>query len=379
MNPFVLNRYISPEYFCDRVEETKEILSALKSGRSITLYADRRLGKTSLIHHVLYQINNNDPKVVTAYIDVFDTSNEIEFTSKIVSKVITALEKNDQSIFKVATKYFSQIKPKLGFDPITNLPEFSFEISNEKEVELTLSTLFAYLREKKKRIIIAIDEFQQINEYKDSRLAATLREHIQNTPNVNYIFSGSRRHTLLQMFASPNQPFFNATQLYHLDKIDPTIYKEFIAKHFKSAKTKIGDHIIEHILEWTYTHTSYVQEFCSRLYELDREEITMKDVNVVKVQIFKSYEQVYFNYREMLTFTQWNVLKAIGVEDEVRQPSSKTFLSKYALGAQSSVTRAIEALIKNDMVLVSYDNQDTKVYYAQDVFLRRWMQYKYAK
>jgi len=377
MNPFLLNKYIGPEYFCDRVKETKEIIAAIDSGRSITLYADRRLGKTALIKHILHKLASRKPKYITAYVDVFDTIDEASFAKKLVSQVITEVEKGEKNIFNTATKYFSAIKPKLSFDPITNMPEFSFDLQTEKEIDLTLSTLFSYLGEKNRNVVIAIDEFQQINEYKKSRLAATIRSYIQNTPNVTYIFSGSKKHTLINMFSSPNQPFFNSTQLYPLHKINNQVYEEFIAKHFLKAKKRISSQHIKEILDWTYTHTSNVQEFCSRLYELETEEISAEHIKTVKSQIFFNYEQVYFNYRELLTFTQWQVLKAVGLEDQLSKPSSKAFLSKYNLGAQSSVKRALAALVDNDMVSVQYDENENKVYFIQDVFLRRWFQYKY--
>lgn len=379
MNPFVVNKYIGPEYFCDRETETKEIITSLTSGRSITLYAERRLGKTALIHHILHILSNRRKKVITAYVDVFDTLDEAGFTKKLVNGVITAIEKGERNIFTTATKYFSAIKPKLGFDPITNLPEFSFDIQSSSDVELTLNTLFHYLKEKKKHIIIAIDEFQQINEYIESRLAATLREYIQKTPNVNYIFSGSKKHTLLSMFSAPNQPFYNSTQLYPLHKIKHEAYEAFISFHFQKGKKIISAQQIDDILSWNDTHTANVQEFCSRLYELEDKNINTEDINRVKSQIFHSYEQVYYNYRELLTLRQWQLLKAIGTEDIVTQPTGKDFISKYKLGAQSSIKRSLTALVDNDMVNVSYDEHDNKSYQVQDVFLRRWMQYKYGQ
>jgi AAA+ ATPase superfamily predicted ATPase len=149
MNPFTHNKYIGPEYFCDRVTETKEIISALDSGRSITIYADRRIGKTALIKHVLYLLKKRNMKLTTAYVDIFDTVDQAALTKKLVSGVITAVEKGDRNIFNTATKYFSAIKSKLSLDPITNMPEFSFDIQTDKEIEFTLSTLFSYLKEKR--------------------------------------------------------------------------------------------------------------------------------------------------------------------------------------------------------------------------------------
>jgi len=378
MNPFLLNKYKGPEYFCDREIESKEIISALDNGRSITLFADRRLGKTALIHHILAHLDKRKrSRPITAYIDIFDTMDEFTFVKKFVGEVITSIENKDRNIFDVARKYFSQIKPKLAFDPITNLPEISFDIQSTQEVNLTLSTLFKYLKDQKKPIIIAIDEFQQINEYKDSRIAATLRSHIQSTPNVHYIFSGSKKHILLNMFSSPNQPFYSSTQLYPLKKIEHEIYKTFIAKQFQKGNKSITVKHIDQLLEWTYIHTYYVQSFCSRLYELDVEVIEEEHLNQIKQQIFYSYEQIFYNYRELLTFAQWQLLKAIGIEEKLVSPTGKTFLTKYGLGSHSSVKRTLTALIEKDLVTVDIDTNEEKIYSVNDVFLRRWFQYKY--
>ena len=378
MNPFLINKYQGPEYFCDRVDETREIISALDNGRSITLFADRRLGKTALIQHILARLDKRKKlRPITVYTDIFDTIDEFSFTKKFVSAVVTAIEKNDRNIFDVAKKYFSQIKPKLAFDPITNLPEISFDIQSAKEVQLTLTTLFGYLKDQKKAIIIAIDEFQQINEYKDSRLAATLRALIQSTPNVHFIFSGSKKHILLNMFSSPNQPFYSSTQLYPLQKIEHKEYATFIGNHFKNGNKSITQQHIDDLLEWTYIHTYYVQAFCSRLYEMDIKKIENKHLNQIKGQIFYSYEQVYYNYRELLTFAQWQLLKAIGLEEKLTSPTGKTFLTKYGLGSHSSVKRTLTALIEKDLVSVDMDINDEKAYSVNDVFLRRWFQYKY--
>lgn len=104
MNPFLLNKYIGPDYFfCARVNETKEITPAIDSGKLITLYTDRRLGKTALIKHILHKLASRKPKVITAYVDVFDTIDEASFTRKLVSHVITAVEKGEKNIFNAAT------------------------------------------------------------------------------------------------------------------------------------------------------------------------------------------------------------------------------------------------------------------------------------
>ena len=72
-NPFVYQGYEGPEYFCDRVEETENMISALKNGRNITLISPRKIGKTGLINHVFCQIKKENKDAICIYVDIFST------------------------------------------------------------------------------------------------------------------------------------------------------------------------------------------------------------------------------------------------------------------------------------------------------------------
>ncbi len=54
-NPFVVQGYLSPHYFCDRVEETRYLSQLVTNGNNVALISPRRMGKTGLILHCLNQ------------------------------------------------------------------------------------------------------------------------------------------------------------------------------------------------------------------------------------------------------------------------------------------------------------------------------------
>jgi len=66
-NPFLTAGYAGPDYFCDRVDETKKLVTAIKNDRNVTLIAPRRYGKTGLISNVFARL----PSTYTSiYIDI---------------------------------------------------------------------------------------------------------------------------------------------------------------------------------------------------------------------------------------------------------------------------------------------------------------------
>ena len=48
-NPFVISGYLSPYYFCDREEESRNLIRYVTNGRNVAIISTRRMGKTGLI------------------------------------------------------------------------------------------------------------------------------------------------------------------------------------------------------------------------------------------------------------------------------------------------------------------------------------------
>jgi len=367
-NPFIISGYISPEYFCDREDETERMLRAIKNGRHMTLFSPRRMGKTGLIRHLFY-IGEKNKDFIPVYLDIMATTCLKEFSEIFGKAVLSAIGRNEAMMKKIL-KRLSALRLKLTIDHLTGEPSLSFDVNNNREAELSLETIFRYLADQPQRIAIAIDEFQQITNYPEKNLEAILRTHLQTVNNVSIIFSGSRKHILTGIFSTPDRPFYNITEMMEISTILPGAYLAFIRSKFKEGNISFSEQALDRISVITGLHTFYVQYFCNRLYS-DYNKIERDDVDMVLRTILRENEPIYANYLNLLTSTQFRVLKAIALNGGADNPTSKEFLSKYELGAASSVSQAVKSLSDKEFIFFSGTR-----YRLNDVFFAEWIIYK---
>jgi len=373
-NPFILTAYKGPEYFCDRKKETHKLREALINHRNITLYSPRRMGKTGLIKHLMHTSRKN---FNSYYLDIYKTQSLSGLVRELSIAVFKSIMRPKTRIEK-ALAIFKSIRPKVAVDPITGFPELEIDFVNTEQAFATLTDIFTFLEQSDKLCIIAIDEFQQITNYKETNTEALLREQIQNLNNCSFIFCGSQKHLLTSIFNDAGRPFFGSTQFMHLDTIDREVYGKFIAKKFKEGNKTIATDVIAELLDWTRVHTFNVQLLCNRLYGLRTSCISSDILREITSQVLHENENIYLSYRSILTQNQWKLLKAIAAEEIVDQPTASSFMKEYGLGSGSSVSRALDSLIDSDLVLREETENDS-LYFVQDVFLSRWLQHVYNK
>ncbi len=373
VNPFFIQGYVDTASFCDRKKETSDIASALNNGRNITLFSLRKMGKTGLIFHIGHLLSRNK-QTKFLYSDIFNTDNTEQLAAKLGAVLFKELAPK-RSILKWVGSVFKAFAPKVSIDPLTALPELTFDFQNRQDSIKTLENIFVYLRTLKYRIIWGIDEFQQIGYYKEKGTEALLRDLIQQTPNVNFIFSGSHKSMLLDMFSHAKRPFYQSTQWIELNEISEKEYTTFILKHFNKKRQRITKTEVSLILEFTMRHTWYTQYLCNNLYASNK-IITEQKIRVMMSKILKEKESYFHNYRAMLSTLQWQVARAIALEEKVYEPNSQKFLAKHKLSAASAVKRAIESLIQQDLVSEIQEG-DKRYFRLNDVFLIRWFQWVY--
>jgi len=367
-NPFIISGYVSPEYFCDREEESARLLNAIRNGRHLTLFSPRRMGKTGLIRHVFYKAEKKK-EFIPVYVDIMATSGLREFSELFGKAVLSSLGKSE-ALMKKILKRLSGLRLKITFDHLTGEPALSFDVNNVREAEQSLDTIFRYMADQPQRIAIAIDEFQQITNYPEKNLEAILRTHLQTVNNVCFIFSGSRKHLLSEIFSTPDRPFYNMTEMMEISSIAPDTYKSFISSKFRHGSVSVSAAALDRIVEITGLHTFYVQYFCNRLYSY-YQNIETEDTDKVLYNIIRENEPVYGNYLNLLTSMQYRVLKAVALNNGTDNPTSKEFLSKYDLGAASSVSQSIKSLTDKEFIFRSESG-----YRLNDVFLAQWIIYK---
>ncbi len=370
-NPFFTRGYHGSDFFCDREDETKRLIDNSKNGINTTLLSVRRMGKTGLIHHFFNKLRRNK-KWECIYIDIYATQNLNEFTNSLTTAIINAFPKN-RPIGKKFIELIKGFSPVISYDSFTGLPQITLSYSQQHQYEYTLIGIFDFLENQKKKVVIAIDEFQQIRNYPEINTEALLRTIIQPLKNVIFIFSGSNKHLLMQIFNSAKQPFFSSTQFLSLENINKEDYSIFIKRLFKKNNRDIDEESVDFILNWSKIHTYYTQALCNKIYSQNLTKIRINDVYYACDSLLEEQENIYFQYRNLLTKSQWKLLKAIGKSGEVYQPTGTKFITKYQLGNPASVRRSLKSLEEKEMVLrvITADNNFYQVY---DCFLSKWLE-----
>ena len=365
-NPFVYKGYEGPSYFCDREQETENMVNALKNGRNLTLFSPRKIGKTGLIKHVLYRINETNKNAICIYLDIFSTQNLHDFVQALgVAIVEEALEREKTLIAKVADA-FKALRPVLSYDPLTGLPSISVDIEPSSE-EHTLKSIFSHIESMKKDVYIAIDEFQQVANYPEKGTEALLRSHIQFS-HAGFIFSGSRQHLMAEMFSSPKRPFYQSTDFILLQPLPEKVYFDFSRRFFEANNGTLSEEVFHDVYQSFSGHTWYVQLVMNRLYESTKHVESMEQARQVILAIIDTLSPQYETMMSLLTANQVKLLKAIAKENKIEKPQSVDFIKRHNLPSSSSVKTALEVLTDKELV---YHGEDGYIVY--DRFLNLWL------
>lgn len=367
-NPFLTTGYYSPEYFCNREEEIRQLQNNLLNGQSVTLTSVRRMGKTGLIKHLFYQLPHGWKGI---YVDILPTENLLQMLDALATAVIQSVPEKEP-FGKRVWGFIKSMRPVISFDPLNYLPQVSFDLK-PKETESHISSILRFLEDQDFRIIVAIDEFQQISKYPEKNTDSWLRTVIQDLNNVRFIFSGSQQTIINNLFNSPSRPFYRSTVMLNIDKIEHLEYHRFIKERFATGGKKIEDTVIDKMLRWANLHTFYVQLICNRTFSCGIQKITEEVWHTEAHKLLAELEIVFYNYRNMLTIPQWNLLKAIAIENIVDSPTSKDFIAKYRLGSPSTVLRSLKALLDREMAYSVYTPGGSAGYAVYDILFRHWV------
>ena len=371
-NPFIINNYDSKDLFCDREEELQLMLCNCLNQTNMTLISRRRLGKTGLIFRLFDEIKASYPNIHAMYVDIFSSVNIDGFIKLFAEAALGAIPKKS-SFGKRLVNYIKSLRPQVTYDTLTGQPQLQIAYQSAQEKEYTLRGLFDFLDGQNTPIVIAIDEFQQIREYPEQNMEALLRTYIQQCKNLTFIFCGSKKHIMADIFANERNPFYSSTAFVSLGKITEERYATFIRQLFGSGKRSITDEALQFVLDWTQRVTYYTQQLCHTIYANGKKTIDLAEVKSACNQLLKQSEAVYLQYRQMLPDKQWNYLVAVAKEVSVRQITASDFLKRNQIAGASASRQMAEALTEKGL-LNAEATLDGTVYSVDDVFFSHWLE-----
>lgn len=368
-NPFIVSGYVSANYFCDREAETEELTKALVNGRHTVIVSPRRMGKTGLIEHCFHQ-KEIAQDYYTFFVDIYATGSLKELVFILSKHIFDSLKPKGRKFVEGFFAAIGSLRPAFKLDAVTGEPVFDIGIGEIRRPEASLEELFAYLESADKPYLVAIDEFQQIARYPEKNVEAVLRTHIQKCTNTTFVFAGSQRHMMQNIFFSASRPFYQSASFLNLGPIAEEPYRRFVQRHFKQAGKRISDEIIARIYGLFEGHTWYMQTLFNRLYEqTDKgEEITLAEADAVLHATVNAQQTVYQNMVAMLSERQKELLFAIGKEGRASEITSADFIARHGLYSASSVQSAARQLLDKEFV-----TKEGNIYQVYDRFFGLWI------
>lgn len=368
-NPFVIGSYAGKHYFCDRISKSKELIDNILNSRNTVLVSNRRIGKTGLICHC-FEHSEIKKNYNIFFVDILATSSLQEFVLALGKEIIRNLKPKSKKILDYFKNIFISLRGGFKIDALTGEPSFELSMGDIVSPETTLDEIFKYLGDSEKPCIVAIDEFQQIGKYPETNVEALLRTKIQHCPNCNFIFAGSEADMLINMFNSPDKPFYKSATFMQIGKIDLAKYVEFAIELFKENNKKIAKEYIETAYNSVDGVTLYVQFIMNELFQIvpQNQEVTRKLYDTALANLLNKQSFVYTNILSDITTNQKEVLFAIAKEGSDIEVTSFSFINKYNLKSSSSVQSSLKGLISKKIVA----KEDGR-YVVSDRLFRLWL------
>ena len=350
-NPFVFGHLSSTENFVNRTKDIDKLHQNIDNQIHTILLSPRRWGKSSLVR-VLEDKIGKSKKTVFCHLDMFNSSSEMDFYQSFSKEILKKTHNKSNDFFESINIFFKNLAPEVSFKA-GNLAELSLKFDKEKTensfVEI-LNLPEEIAKKKKIKIVVCIDEFQNLDKFKDPLLfQQRLRASWQHHQNVVYILYGSKRSMLSSIFESQSMPFYRFGDVLYLQKIDTSHWLKFIQSRFKKTNKKIHKKYTLRLIDEMENHSYYVQQLAYTVWnntqnEVD-ESILTDSINDIIGRNAMMFESIFEN----LSTNQIKVIHML-VDNINAKHTSAAMINKYELVSSANVIQALKSLENKEVI-----------------------------
>ena len=347
---FVYGMSVAGNNFTDRIEETKRIKADFEHGINVILISPRRMGKTSLVKKVIAEIDNPEIKVV--YMDIYDCRSEYDFYNRFAETIMKSMSNKLEQVVENIKQFLVRVSPKISFSP-DSTSEYSLSLGitpKDYSPEEILNLPERIAQEKGIRMVVCIDEFQQIGEFPDTlTVQKKLRGAWQHHQNVSYCFFGSKKHLMENIFQNRRMPFYMFGEMLHLDCIPTEYWVPFICSRFEKYGKKISEEYATRICKTVKNYSSYVQQLAWNVMAETEKEVNEETLQSGISALLQQCHGLFVQQTEGLTTYQLNFLRLLcsGVHSGF---TAQAVAETYPLGSKSNIDRIKKALIDKELI-----------------------------
>ena len=361
---FVYGMSVGGDNFTDRIKETKRIKLDFENGINVILISPRRMGKTSLIKKVISEMDSPEIKVV--YMDIYDCRSEYDFYNRFAETMMKSTGNQLEQVMENIKRFLVRVSPKLSFSPEPN-SEFSVSLDitpRDYSPEEILDLPERIAKEQGIRIVVCIDEFQQIGEFADSlTVQKRLRGVWQHHQHVSYCFFGSKKHLMENIFQSRRMPFYQYGEMLHLKCIPTEYWVPFICSRFEKYGKKISEEYAARICHTVKNYSSYVQQLAWNVMAETEIEVNEESFTEGFNALLEQNSSLFIQQTEGLTTYQLNFIRLLcnGIHSGF---NTQSVVEQYSLGSKSNVDRIKKCLIDRELITIEKEG----VFLADCVF-----------
>lgn len=373
--PFIFGKLAKDDNFTDRTNETARLVTNFKALINTILISPRRWGKSSLVHKAADIAEKEDSGLRICMVDLFNVRTEEQFYMTLAQSIIASTATKWEEALANATRFLSRFVPKVSLagDPMSEITvDLNMEELRRSPDEI-LDLAEKIAGEKRIRIMVCIDEFQNIANFEESlAFQRKLRAHWQQHQNVSYCLYGSKRHMMLEVFTDYSMPFYKFGDMMFLDKIKTPEWVVFICRRFKETGKNIDEDTCKEIISLTDNHPYYVQQLSQQVWLRTESMATLETVREAHSDIVAQLSLMFDNVTQTLTNGQICLLKAMSAGE--KNISSKAVMDKYHLSSPTMISRARKALVERDIL-----DYISGVYSFQDPIYAYWLKKEYFR
>lgn len=373
-NPFVLGVLPPEAPFCDREPKLEGLARHVRNRGHVVLFSPRRYGKTSLVKRLHARLPEED--FLPIYVDLFGVTRVEEVARRIAKSVYLALHEKESPLEKARRylKVISTFRPVLrpgpgGGDVGVTIEPVGEGLAGMNLLDKTMEDLGRFAADSRQTVHLALDEFQEITELKESGIEGLLRSHIQEQ-RASYFFIGSRRRLLLGMFNLKSRPFYQSAFLVELGPLPQDALVDYLALQFQSGGKRCPAAVAAKIATLVSRYPYYAQKVAYVAFDLTAKTAT-EDIARQAYESVLQQEAMFFQANlQNLSLKQIQLLKALAV-DPGASVFSHEFLNRHGFSV-STVQRVLARM--TDLDLVEKDQE--KTCHLVDPLFAEWLRRK---
>jgi hypothetical protein len=375
LNPFVYGEIVPESAFVGRDAELERLTGDLLAGQKVFLISPRRYGKSSLIARALTAATKRG--ALSVDLTVSSYSSYVAFLEGYARALLSVNTTADRAIAWLR-QMLGALRPEFRIEP-DEAGRSQFAVSfpaarNEKDVTRLANEVFALPGRiavaRKRRLAIALDEFQAIAAFNGGSVEHALRASVQQQRQVGYVFSGSEP-ALMERMLGRSRPFYKAGPVMRLQKIDAGRFAEFVEARYRVTGIKaapgVGAAIVELAGNLPYDVQRLAHEMWDDVRAGGRKSAGLEDLHETLKRLLGEHETLFESVWQRLTLAQRGALRAAVLEDG-RELLSADVRARYRLSGPSTVQASLAALVREDILA----REGTR-YVAVDSLLREWV------